>query len=312
MHRHFWGKHLVAASALTCAAAAASLCWGGLPVRAEETPACPEMKTASGFSRAVQAMTGFTLLSGWVTNHFLGKELKDHIQGPLKARLSLFSGTDLLGGKAKRIRISGENLLLENLVPIHRLSFESQADSPLYVSKARHPFLLRPVAFKVSTVITEADLNRMLKSEQGRRKLTGMKVDIPPFGAHEVDMMDPRIDIDGDKIVIHALLNMHGAPSENALPVQVTGRLTAEKSRLNLSDLDIAIEGIEDTKPIARLVENYFGEIVNLERIKVSRHRVKVAIEKSQLANDQLQLEATLTVAPERKTLQRYLASPKK
>lgn len=294
---------------LAVALATGSFAWTPQIALAEDAVKYPEMKTASGFSRAIQHMTGFTLVSGWIANRVLRHEIREHVQGKLDSKLSLYSGTDLLSGKAKTIRISGKDLLVGEFIPVSAFSFENKSGMPIYVRKSSRPFLLRPVDFQVSAVITENDLNRMFQSKAGREKLTGMTVDIPPFGKQSMDIIDPAVDIDGGKVIIRAMMNMHDAPKEYALPMRVTGRITAEKARLKLSDMKIDIEGIEDTEPVARLVENYFSEIVNLNSIKISRHRVKVAVEKTDLANDQLNLQATLTVEPERKTLQKYLSS---
>lgn len=284
-----------------------------LPALAEEKPAAkspyPEMRTASGFSRAIQTVTGFTLVSGWVANHFIHKELSKHVSGDLHSKLSLYSGTDLLGGKARHISITGENVVLDKLVPLSRFRFESQQDMPLYVYKGSHPFLMRPVQFKVSAVMSEDDINRMLQSEQGRKRLTDMRAEIPPFGAQSFDALKPSVFIEQDKLTVQSLMNMHGAPEENALPIKLSGKLSPDRSRLELSDVDLQIEGMGDTKDIARVIENYFGDLVNLNHVKVDRHKVKVTFQKSELKDKRLNLEALITVEPDQKALKKALAA---
>jgi hypothetical protein len=107
-------------------------------------------------------------------------------------------------------------------------------------------------------------------------------------------------------------MNKHDQPIENGLPVSVSGKLAAKDARLNLTDLDLKIEGFEDTEEIEQLVENYFSELVNLNHIKVERHRVKVAIEQSEVVDHQLLLQASVKIEPERKALEKYIAGQQK
>lgn len=284
-----------------------SIAWQPAGFAAQEKPAYPELKTASTLNRTFQTLTGITPLSGFIANRFLKRELQRHVQGALQSHLTLFSGSDLLGRKAKGIRISGQNVVLENYIPLSEFRFESKPNMPLYLSKGNRPILLRPVEFQVSAIMTEADMNRMLTSEQGRKLLTGMKVSIPPFGPQYLDSITPSVKLEGDRLSIASLLNTHDAPPENALPIQVSGKITAEKSSLALSDLDLQIEGMQHTKEIEQLIENYFSELVDLSHIKVERHRLKISIEKSDLADHQLNLQATVSVEPDKKALKKVL-----
>lgn len=272
----------------------------------------PEVKTASKFSRTLQKATGFTLVTGWIANRILRRELAEHIDGKLDSNLKLYSGTDLLKGKAKKIEITGRNVLLDDFIPLSDFRFESTNETPIFVKAEKHAFLLRPVQFKVSATMTERDINAMLQSEKGKKALTDMRVTLPPFGKQSFDALDPAVDIDGEKLIIKSLMNIHGAPKENALPLTLSGKVSANQSRLSLSELDIQIEGIEDTQEVAQLVERYFGELVNLNKLKVKRHKVKVNVQRSDLKDDRLNMEALVTVEPDKKTLQKYLASVKK
>jgi len=290
-----------------CLALLSSVLSPAASLAGQDQPAYPKIKIASPINRTFQAVTGFTPLSGLVANRLLHRELARHIQGNLHSRLSLFSGSDLFGRKVRGIRISGRNVLLENYIPLSEFRFESQSDTPLYLSKNKRPILLRPAEFKVSATMTEADMNRMLSSERGQRLLTGMKVSIPPFGPQYLDVINPSVKLEGDRLNIASLLNTHGSPPENALPIQVSGRVYAENSSLALSDLDLRIEGMQNTDDIEQLIENYFSELVDLSHIKVERHRLKIHIEKSEVTDHTLNLQATVSVTPDKKALKKAL-----
>jgi hypothetical protein len=270
-----------------------------------ETITYPEVKTASGFSKFVQGVSGFTLFSGWMGNRLLQRELGKHADGRLHSKLKLFSGSDLLHGNVKGVVISGRNVVLDDLLPLSEFRFESE--TPIFAQTKGHAFLLKPATFKVFAVLSRDDLNRMLQSPKGQKMLTGMTVSMPPFGRQSFDALQPSIDLANGQLVIQSLMNLHGAAPENALPVKISGKITANNARLQLSDLDIAAEGIPDTQEIAQVVEDYFGELVNLEKLKVDRHRVKVQIQQSEIRDQQLHLAASVTVSPDPKLLRKLL-----
>lgn len=292
---------------ISCLTVSSALLLPGLGFAEKDPVVYPELKTASAFSRVLQTITGFTPVTSLVANRLLKRELKRHVKGNLQSRVRLFSGSDLLAGKARDISISGQNVLVEDYIPLTEFHFQNLSDMPLYASKGSRPVLLRPVRFKVSATMTEADMNRMLTSEKGRKLLTGMKVSIPPFGPQFFDIMNPAITLDGGRLTLESLMNTQGSPIEDALPIKVSGRIAPDKSSLSLSDLDLQIEGFRNTRDIEQLIENYFSELVDLNHIKVDRHKVKISIEKSDVVDHRLNLEATVTVEPKPKDLQKAL-----
>lgn len=282
------------------------LLWGSMAWAEQKPMVYPPFKTANSFSRLIQNISGFTTLSGWIANRILQREVARYVDGNLKTHLTLYSASDLLGGKARHIQISGQQAILNDFIPLSEFNFESAQDSPVFISKSRHPILLKPMIFTVKARMSETDINHMLTSEKGRKLLTNLKVAIPPFGKHHLDVINPVVLLAENRITIESVLNKHNSPPELGLPVKVSGLLTARQSRLNLSDLDLQIEGFEDTRNIERLVEAYFGEIVNLNHIKVDRHKVKISITQSQILEHQLYLQAQVKVEPRPEALEKY------
>lgn len=271
----------------------------------------PDFKTSSAFSQSLQRFTGVTAVTGWAANRILKRELSQELGGHLHSRLHLYSASDLWSGRAQGLTLQGQNLLLDKFIPLSQLELRSDANTPIMLYKGRKPFLLRPVHFQVKAVMNETDINRMLQSEKGRKMLTELKVKLPPFGTQRLDALEPSVRFDNDQIAVQSKVNIHGAPVEEAIPVQLTGRLQAEKSRLKLSDLNLQIEGLADTEAIASFVQQYFGEIVNLSNLKISRHRVKILFEEAKITEQQLVLKGTAEVTPERKLIQQFLAKQK-
>ncbi len=271
----------------------------------------PPFKTANGFTRFTQTMTGFTPLSGWMANCILQRELKKQVSGKLQSHLSLYSGSDLLRGKARRIEIRGHQVVLNGLIPLSEFQLETREDSPLFVSNDRRPILLKPLDLSLTARMTEADVNAMLNNRKGQTLLNNLVVVIPPFGKQALDVLNPKVNFEGDRITLVSLVNKHNQPVEKGLPVQISGQLSAENSRLNLKNMDLQVSGFEldELKEVSQLIENYFGEIVNLNHIKVERHTIKVQVEQTDIVDKQLQFKANIHVEPQRKYLEKYLSA---
>ncbi|WP_373531776.1 hypothetical protein [Vampirovibrio sp.] len=272
----------------------------------------PPFKTANGFNRLVQNISGFTPVSGWMANRILKREVGRYVTGNLRTRLTLYSASDLWGGKARQIQMSGQQVLLDDFIPLSEFNIENNKESPIFISKSNRPILLKPMTLTMKARMSEADINRLLTSEKGRKLLTNLKVAIPPFGKHYLDVINPSVLLADNRITIESILNKHDRPIESGLPVKISGQITAKKSRLHLSDLELQIEGFQDTRNIERLVETYFGQIVNLNHIKVDRHKVKVAITQSEIRDRQLYLQADIKVEPKPEALTKYQASHSK
>jgi hypothetical protein len=199
-------------------------------------------------------------------------------------------------------------LLLEGYIPLSEFSLASQPNAPIFLTRSNRPILLRPVTFQVAMVMTEEDMNRMLASEKGRQKLTNMKVKLPPFGRQSFDAINPVVHLVGDRVTINALMNLHDAPAVNALPMQISGKIVPDKASLTLANLDLQIEGVQNTQDMAQVVEHYFNELVDLNHIKVARHKLNVQIDQAITSNGRLNLAATITLIPQTKALQAALA----
>ncbi len=246
-----------------------------------------------------------------MANRVLRRGLQRQVSGKLDTHLSLYSGSDLLGGKARRLRFSGKQIVINGWIPLQECQLETLDASSLFVSKDRRPILLKPLDLLLTARMAEADVNAMLNNSQGQKRLNNLEVLIPPFGKQALDILNPRVSFEGDRITLVSQVNKHNQPAEKALPVQISGQLSAEKSRLSLRNLDLQVSGFEpeELRELSQFIENYFSEIVNLNQIKVERHTVKVQVEQSEIVDGQLQLKARIHVEPQRKYLEKYMAT---
>lgn len=264
-------------------------------VWAEQTP----VKLSHPISRGMQKITGITFLSGKLADSLIAKAIQKHVKGAVSVRLKPYSASDLLAGRAKRLTITGKNLLYDDFLPLASFSLTSNRELPLYLNGTKRPVLLQPVEFDLAFTLTEAGMNQALQSPQGQQKLSQLKVTLPPFGPQYLDVLSPSVVIQKDgQLFAKSLINIHNTPVENALPIEMLARIQPHDNRLALSDIHLRLEGVENTQGVEAFIEQYFGELVNLERLKIKRHQLNVMIEQCELVNKTLSVRSKITITP--------------
>ncbi len=269
----------------------------------------PPVEIGHPVSRVLQKYTGVTLLSGWISSRVIERAVSEKLEGNLKVSLTPFSLTDLLAGKARKLRVRGKNLLYDGFLPIHRIQLETDEQHPIYLRKGQKPALIRPIGVQMELQVTESDMNRFFRSERGKGYLTRIKVPLPPFQTPQyLDCLEPEVRLFGDRLHVKSNVNVHGAPLENAIPVEVSARILPDGSVLRLSDVSVNIVGISKTGPIETFLEEYFDVLFeDLVKIKIDRHKLKLVFHQAELAEQTLHLNATALIRPDDKTLEALL-----
>lgn len=293
---------------LTVLLLALALSMGNL-VNAFGAETYPEVEISHPVSRAVQKYTGITLLSDWIGGIIARKALtNDLIDGRLNVRIRNFSATDLIGGRIKTLQLRGRDLVIGDILPVSHLTLKTDADSPIYVHHDDEPVLIRPVAMTLRMELDEADLNRFLAGDQARQKLTGIEVPLPPFRQPEkLDVLSSTVRFQDERITVASLVNIHGAPEENALPVEVSARIVPDGDEIQLDDVELAVEGIPRTHAVERFIEKNFDELLDLDRIRVQHHKLKFDFKTTEIADGKLVIEADVVVKPDTETRRRLV-----
>lgn len=292
----FWGSGFCHDPAY----APASAMTKALPDALTAAPRYPDIGLSSPASRTVQKCLGINALAAWAGRLFLEKELKEKLNGEVAVDIQPFSGFDLLSGKAHQVKIQGSHVVYNKFIPFTELSMETDPSTPLFMHIQKKPAFLRPVHAKVYAVITESDLNRIFQTKRGLKRLSHIRLKLPPIGEQYVDFLSPKVRIEQDRLVFEALLNISGTPAENAVPISAKGKLVsdAETGNLRLSNLEIRADGVSDLQPLAGFVESYFGEVVKISRLKVKHHQVQVQLAQPVLEDRRMVLQGVVTVAP--------------
>ena len=251
----------------------------------------PPFKVSNGFSRGVQTVTGINFVARKVAEGAIARALKPQLKLKPKVRLKLYSAGDLAAGKLRGITISGRHLVLG--VPFSQMTLASE--SPIWLQLKGKPHLRMPVNARFNGVLTEPDLNQMLK-----QRPTQVKLKLPGLGEQTLLALSPEVHFKPDTLQMKTLLTVPGASVETALPLEVEGQLrpNAERNRLVWHNLRLDSAALQSPQMVAQFVEDQFGKVLSFGSQRISGHPLKVLITESRLENQQWTLQADMRLLP--------------
>lgn len=266
----------------------------------------PDIKTSGVFSRGVQKITGFTWLSERVAKGFIKKEINKNISGDYKLKMDLFSGTNLIKGYIRSISFRGEDLSFQNQIKIQSLSFATQEETPIFIHKSSKPVLIRPMKMDFTSEVTSEAVDQFVKSPLLQKELLGLKIPLPPFDKPvKMDILEPRANFDGDRVHIHALLNMSGASKDKGLKMDIWARPVPEEGWIGLEDVKVRIPEIEDADQLEPFLEKYFVTLIPFHKIRVSRHKVDLDFREIEIKDEVMKASGNITLRPDDKRLRK-------
>ncbi len=262
--------------------------------QAEENPASPkqadpkqtsskqeEINLSHPLSRGFQRITGLNALSAWIASRFVTQQIKTQFEGEIETTVVPYSAGDLLSGKLHQLRIEGKNLVFRKYLPIHALKVTTRENTPIYVSReSKTPQLLKPVDVDIEVQITESDLNHFYQEKYNDGQYRQFKLNIPPLGEQTLDFISPEIKLVENRIEVRGKLNMAKAPLENAVPLSAQSELRFDEASqaITLKNLNLTLEGLEDISDLTHRIENHFGRVLKLSKIKLRGHHIKLTL----------------------------------
>jgi hypothetical protein len=255
------------------------------------TLAKPPFPISNGFSRGLQTVTGVRFITGKIAEGAIAKELTPQFQRRPKVKLKLYSAGDLAAGKLKQITVSGQHLVLG--VPFTQLTLTSQ--DPIWLKLASKPRLRMPVRASFEGLLTEADLNAMLKAQP-----TKLKIKLPAFGEQTLLALNPTVQLDNNTLKLNTRLSVPGGSLDTALPLAMEGQLrpNAERNRLVWQNLKLSSSAFNSPDLMAQFVEDQFGKVISFASQQVNGHPLQVRIMESQIDNHVWRIRADMTLLP--------------
>jgi hypothetical protein len=233
------------------------------------TPILPPFKITGSLSRRLQAYSGMTASSEFITNLLLHYTLKKLFGGKIKIRIKTYSFTDLWYLKVKKAKVSMAGSHYKD-IPLGKVEVESQ--TPFwFVFKHRHLEVKNPSLFNFKMSVSESELDQILHSPKVTNSLRALRLDLasigPGTGEQRIQMHEPRVTINDDSIMVKVRLATQGSDPSTAVLMTISGK---PKLRGNdcvyLEEVKIDSEDITDPEKFSKFVENLINPLINLHR----------------------------------------------
>ena len=225
-----------------------------------------ELKPASTFVRVTTNMLGYNLIAKKVAQGVLKKTLKKSAKGEYKVKFDSFSGVDLKKGKFRGLTIDGENLSVDDEMFVSKLHMETTSDFN-YVDYRKDPMVFKTdLPFKYNVEITEADLNKSLKS--------GNFIDFISSVIPLVKIEKPTLKLDNKKIRISSSVKF---PLAKPVKFAMSAGLRVVDGKIVMSDVQTSDSGSDFAQKLVALMNKQeFLENINLNLFDGANTVVKV------------------------------------
>lgn len=183
-------------------------------------------------SRGVQRIFGLNLAATAVAEHEIKKQLKANLNGDYKVKLKAYSAFDLIDGKFKSISLEGKNIDTKNFA-VSYFNAASVYDF-IYVDLKQIPgtvVLKEPLSMNFNAELTEDNINKILSS-------TPLKFEVKLLerSADLIKLINPKAQINGDKITLETKVHLNGMPDSINMPVKITSKINIKDNKVYLND----------------------------------------------------------------------------
>lgn len=240
-------------------------------------PAAP-FPLGNKVSRNLQKYTGINWVTGVVAGKVAGALIRHKIGGKAKVKVKTYSFTDLIAGKLKSVDVKLEGSQVEG-VKLGRI--EVKADSPIwyypYKNKSTKRGLHNPVNFAVKGDLNQEDVEKALASQEITSAIRGFKLDLPGLGDRELEVLEPKVDIEKGLVRIDGTLVTKGAKADTGVPLKIeaTPKLVAN-NEIFLTNLKVDSPYIVEPEKFAYFMSDLLNPIVRLSRYDRTTHAFRL------------------------------------
>ncbi|MBD2022649.1 DUF2993 domain-containing protein [Leptolyngbya sp. FACHB-36] len=218
----------------------------------------------------------------------------------LEVRIDNAPSYQLVQGKVDRIRIAGRGLFPVQEVRLEALELDTD---PIFLEGRRllrgRPQLTQPARAAVRLVLTEADINRALRSPAFAAQLREVGINAlseqDARQARRYEILNPRVEFESQRIRVSASLREAGDPATLDIMAEA-GIETVAGRQLRLVNPTVRLNGEAVPDRVVTPVANGIAERSDLRQLEASG--ITARILQLHTNADQLQLAAFVQVAP--------------
>ncbi len=240
----------------------------------------PTFKIGSKFSRTLQTVTGINLVTEVVATQIAKATVHKKFGGKVKVKVKTYSLTDLIAGKVKSVAVQVDDPEMKG-VKLGQVKMASQ--NPIWVNyrnrkNGERPGFKAPTVMLVSAAVTQEQLAQSLKSPKLTASLSGLKLDLPGLGGEQLEPLNPKVQIVGDKITLDTVLVTRGGTIETGVPIKITARpeLVGD-SKIVLQDLKVEGPDIVEPEKFAQFAQELLNPLIDFSRLDRRDHAFRLA-----------------------------------
>jgi hypothetical protein len=288
-------SHITAALVLVSLATANSFAWG------KETAPNGQFKIAGKTSRAIQKYTGLTWIGNRVASMGAGLALKSKLGGKVKVKARSYSFTDMLQGKFESVEVKLTDSKLKG-IPFGTV--HAKTDQPVHIryfkKNGEKPGVVSPVMVSLRGSVNEEQVTRALNAKEIANALRFLKLDLPGLGEQHLQILDPEVLLEKDKITLKAWMVTKNAPRESGVPLAIVATPVLDGDRfIILKETKINSTAIENPELFANFAEELLNPLFDFGRL--DRQTRAFRVQKLNLDDKQVSFDGKLLLAPKPK-----------
>jgi hypothetical protein len=267
---------------------------GGATVNAEQPP---PFKTAGKFSHALQKYSGLNFVTNAMASATATAAASTWLRGRARVKVRSYNFTDMLQGEFRSVDVkigSGK----ARGIPIG--SLHARSSTPFKINlpwKKGKTGLATPVLVALDGQLSEKLVGKALKSKAVTENLRFLKLDLPGLGAQHLQVLNPSVDVQGDRVSVTANLITADAPPETAVLVNIAAHPSIEKERfVMLKDIEVKSDAIENPKAFASFIDLLLNPLIDLGRLDRATHAFRVT--DLSVKNERVNFAGRLLLAP--------------
>jgi len=235
------------------------------------------------FTILLSSLLGLLSPTGVIVDRFAESQIRKQLVAAeqLQVRVDNAPSYQIIQGRADRIRIAGHGLFPIQEVRIDTLELETDPISLQLKTRK----LEKPLQAGVRIVLTQADINRALRSPFASARLRNLGIQLLRRNARQVDRYDflnPQFTLlPQNRIRFQVELQEQGDPAKLKIVAEAEPQIIAGRS-LQLTNLRIWANGQESPEPVTRAVENLIRDRTDLRQLEASNITARILNLKSE------------------------------
>lgn len=248
-----------------------------------QTPAAPSKEQApfpigNKVSRTVQKATGVNWVSGVVAGKVASAVIRHKVGGKAKVKVKTYSLTDLMAGKIKSVDVHLEDSRIEG-IELGKIDVSSK--NPIWFSpfkgKNKRRGLNNPVNIAVRGDLSQDDVARALARQEITKAIRGFKLDLPGLADRELEVLEPKVDIENNLVKIEGTLVTSGARADTGVPISIEATPTlVEQNEVVLDNLKVNSPYIVEPEKFSQFMSELINPIVRFSRYDRATHAFRL------------------------------------